>query len=126
MNDRLNKYIEDNNLIKYNQIGFRKAFRTADHVFTIKTLIDKYQNAGKRLYMCFIDFKKAYDTIWREGLFYKLLKQGISKTFVKLLINIYSRQKSCVNIGDNVTKKFCTYTGLKQGCNLSPNLFNLL
>ena len=125
MNDRLIKYIEDNNLIKYNQIGFRKGFRTSDHVFVMKTLIDKYLSSGKRLYMCFIDFKKAYDTIWREGLFYKLLKQGMSKTFVRLLVNIYSRQKSCVNLGENVTKSFSTSTGLKQGCNLSPNLFNL-
>ena len=125
MNDRLDKYIEDNNLIDYNQIGFRKDFRASDHVFVIKTLIEKYLSTGKRLYMCFIDFKKAYDTIWREGLFYKLLKQGISKTFVRLLINIYSRQRSCVNLGENVTKQFNTSTGLKQGCNLSPNLFNL-
>ena len=125
MNDRLTTYIENNNLIKCNQIGFRKGYRTADHVFVLKTLIDNYTSTNKRLYMCFIDFKKAYDTIWRDGLFYKLLKKGISKTFIKLLINMYSRNKSCVNLGEYVTKEFNTSTGLKQGCNLSPNLFNL-
>ena len=88
-------------------------------------MIDKYLNTGKRLYTCFVDFKKAFDTIWREGLFYKLLNQGIDKSFVKLLISMYSRQISCVNIGDYITKSFQTTTGLKQGCNLSPNLFNI-
>ena len=125
MNDRLTKYIEDNELINRNQIGFRKGHRTSDHVFVLKTLIDKYFNSGKKLYVCFIDFKKAYDTIWREGLYYKLLKMGINQKFIKLLINLYSGIKSCVNLGKGITKEFNSKVGLKQGCNLSPNLFNL-
>ena len=125
MNDRLTRYMDENDLIQCNQIGFRKGYRTSDHVFVMKTLIDKYLNTGKRLYMCFIDFKKAFDTVWREGLFYKLLKQGISRKFVNLLINTYSKQKSCVNLKENITNTFHPTKGLKQGCNLSPNLFNL-
>ena len=125
MNDRLTKYIEDNNLFTFNQIGFRKGHRTADHVFVLKTLIDKYLNSGKKLYICFVDFKKAYDTIWRDGLYYKLLKMGINSKFVKLLINLYSGIKSCVNLGEGTTKTFESNVGLKQGCNMSPNLFNL-
>jgi hypothetical protein len=84
-----------------------------------------YLTNVKRLYMCFIDFKKAFDTVWREGLFYKLLKTGISQKFVNLLINTYSKQKSCVNLKENITNTFHPEKGLKQGCNLSPNLFNL-
>ena len=125
MNERLTKYMDDNDLIQCNQIGFRKDYRTSDHVFVMKTLIDNYLNKNKRLYMCFIDFKKAFDTVWRDGLFYKLLKKGLTHKFVNLLINTYSKQKSCVNLKQSITNTFHSTKGLKQGCNLSPNLFNL-
>ena len=125
LNVRLVKYMDENDLIQCNQIGFRKKFRTADHVFVMKTIIDNYLNKGKRLHMCFIDFKKAFDTVWRDGLFYKLLKKGISHKLVNLLIDTYSKQKSCVNLKEIMTDTFHPTKGLKHRCNLSPNLFNL-
>ena len=72
-------------IIDYNQVGFRKGFRTSDHVFTLKTLIDNTLNNKKKLYTCFVDFKKAYDSVWRDGLFLKLLQAGIGKGFVELI-----------------------------------------
>ena len=42
LNNRLTEVIENKNLLKHNQIGFRKGFHTTDHVLTVKTLIDKY------------------------------------------------------------------------------------
>ena len=59
MNERLTKYINQNDLIQPNQIGFKKDYRTSDHVFVMKSLIDKYSNNGKPLYVCFVDFKKS-------------------------------------------------------------------
>ena len=53
-----------------NQIGFRKGYRTSDHVFVLKSLTDLYTKNDKKVYACFFDFQKAYDTIWRNGLFY--------------------------------------------------------
>ena len=44
LNARFYQYFEDNNIIKYNQIGFKKISRTAEHILTLKTLIDKYMN----------------------------------------------------------------------------------
>ena len=82
---RLNNYCEDNELMDENQIGFKRGFRTADHVFTLKTLIDKSFANKKKLYTCFVDFKKAYDRVWRNGLFFKMLKAKISPGFVQLL-----------------------------------------
>ena len=71
--------------MKSNEIGFRKGFRTADHVLTLKTLMDKYLSENKKLYFCFVDFRKAYDSIWHEALFKKLSGYGVSINFVSLL-----------------------------------------
>ena len=125
LNVRLTFLCEDKGLIDYNQIGFRKGFRTADHVFTLKTLVDKTFVTKKKLYTCFVDFKKAYDTVWRNGLFFKLLKLGISTGFVQLIRDMYSKLQSCVHLQGGVSTTFDSLVGLKQGCNLSPLLFNL-
>ena len=58
LNNRLTEVTENKNLLKQNQIGFRKGFRTADHVPTVKTLTGKYLSQNKKLYLCFVDFRK--------------------------------------------------------------------
>ena len=123
MNNRLTSLCTSKGLINYNQIGFRKNFRTTDHNFTLKTLIEKSLSEKERLYACFVDFRKAYDTVWRKGLFYKLLFAGVSKKFVNLLKSMYSELKLLVSMENGLSLPFQSKVGLKQGCNLSPMLF---
>ena len=67
---RLQEYVEKHNLLSDNQIGFRKGKRTSDHIFILKTLVDKFLRKHKcKLFVDFIDFKKAYDSINRDHLF---------------------------------------------------------
>ena len=63
LNNRLLSFIEKQDLGNKFQIGFTKECRTSDHIFTLKTLIDKYTQAKQKLYTCFIDFCKEFDTI---------------------------------------------------------------
>jgi hypothetical protein len=125
LNDRLTLFCDSMGLISDNQIGFRKGFRTSDHVFTLKTLVDQAFSENKKLYTCFVDFRKAYDTVWRKGLFLKLLNSGISVNFVKLIRDMYSRLQACICLPNGLSLPFPSLVGLKQGCNLSPMLFNL-
>ena len=79
LNYRLLNYTTENDIIHPSQIGFLTGNRTADHIFTLRILYEKYvlnSNRGK-LYVCFVDFKKAFDSIWHQGLFDKLLEYGI-------------------------------------------------
>ena len=64
MNDRLTSFSSKNNLINKEQIGFQRNARTSDHL-TLKTVVNKYvsDKKGKKLYTCFIDFKKAFDSV---------------------------------------------------------------
>ena len=52
----------------------------------------------KKVYACFVDFQKAYDTIWINGLFYKLMKYGFSKKIIFLLKSMYDRVVSAVKV----------------------------
>ena len=125
LNERLTIFCEINKVIGDNQAGFRKGFRTSDQVFTLKTLVDQSFANGKRLYACFVDFRKAYDSVWRDGLFFKLLLNGISHKFVRLLKDMYSRLQACIRLPNGISTPFPSNVGLRQGCNLSPALFNI-
>ena len=72
INNRLNTYAETYGVIHETQAGFRKSFSSADNIFILKGLIDLMQAEKKKLFCCFIDFKQAFDTVWRVGLWQKL------------------------------------------------------
>ncbi|XP_048584056.1 uncharacterized protein LOC125563170 [Nematostella vectensis] len=77
------------------------------------------------LFTCFIDFRKAFDSIPRDKLFAKIQQAGISGNFYEVLRSMYSNDISCGKIGDSISESFRCMVGVKQGCMLSPTLFNL-
>ena len=123
LNNRLTNFINKEDTLEFNQIGFRKGFRTAAHVLNLKTIIDKYQNRNQNLSICFVDFLKAYD-IWLKYLFHKLCMYGIHRNFISLLEDMYMKSKLSIHLLSGTTHFFPARTGLKKGCNLSPILFN--
>ena len=77
-----------------NQRGFCKGAQTSDHIFTLNTCIEKYVKVQrKRIYSCFVDFQKAFDTVSREALLYKLNKLGMQGRFFDCLQYMYTVQK---------------------------------
>ena len=88
LNDRLTDFLEKNNIINENQIGFRRGKRTTDHVFTLKAIIDKYlheKRPNRKLYACYVDISKAFDRIWRSGLLFKMINHNIKGSFLKTI-----------------------------------------
>ena len=80
---------------------------------------------GKKLFTCFIDFQKAFDSVWHDGLFRKLENKGINGNFLNLIKNIYNSTKCAVKINNKTTNFFKYERGVQQGNPLSPLLFNL-
>ena len=78
LNSRLTRFVEVNHIIGPEQAGFRSGFSTTDHMFALKSIIDIYLSKQKRLYCCYIDYSKAFDTISRSELWSKLLKCNVS------------------------------------------------
>ncbi len=75
LNNRLINHMKQENIIHPSQIGFMPGNRTADHILTLKTLHDNYvkHHNNKKIYACFIDFKKTFDSIWHGWPFLKII-----------------------------------------------------
>ena len=76
LNRRFNPLLEEENVFCKEQAGFRKNHRTTDHIFLLKKIVKTYTSQNKYLYTCFVDFSKAFDSIWRKGLLEKITKIG--------------------------------------------------
>ena len=113
LNKRLLCFINEKNILKSNQIGYCKGFRTADHVLTTKTLMEKYLRKNKKWYFCFVDFRKACDSIWCEALFKKLLGYRVSIKFVSFLKNMYEKTKLSVLLPKGIAELFPSNVGMK-------------
>ena len=88
-------------------------------------LIDLYLSQKKRIYCAFIDYKKAFDTIDRASLWYKMLTYNINAKVLKVLQNMYDKAKSCVLSDEGKSDFFDCHIGVRQGDILSPFLFAL-
>ena len=124
---RLKKFCTAKQLISPLQGSGKQGSRTSDHLLIVRCLIDKYVKKGKKhLFTCFVDLKKAFDTVPRIKLFYTLLKEySIGGNFLNIIQQMYSKNQIFVKLSNGLLKPFITTIGLKQGCVFSPILFNL-
>ena len=121
---RLIPYAEE--IIVDHQCGFRRNRSTTDHihVFCIRQILEKKWEYNEAVHQLFIDFKKAYDLLRKEFLYYILIEFGVPKKLVRLVKMCLTETYSRVRVGKNVSDMFPIRNGLKQGNVLSPLLFN--
>ena len=117
--------MESTNSFDTRQAGFRNGYRTTDNIFVLRTLIQKYKKSKKKLYACFVDFSKAFDSIWRDGLLYKLQHYQITGKIFKLIAHMYSDVQYVIKTQNKVTEPVTSSVGVKQGCVCSPTLLNI-
>ena len=125
LDSRLQRFLDEKNIISSCQIGFKPGFRTSDHIFTLHNIIDKFISKKRYLFACFVDLRKAFDTVWREGMLHKLNQFGIQGKFFQVIKSMYTDVMFCVKVNGHITQSFSTNIGVKQGCVLSPKLFNM-
>ena len=120
---RLNRHSE--RVLGEYQAGFRKSRSTADQIFILRQILEKYWEFNKNMWHVFVDFRQAYDSVHRESL-WKILKYfNIPDELIRLVKMCYRNTKCRVRIGGELTDAFDVRGGLKQGCALSTLLFNL-
>ena len=107
------------------QCGFRSSRGTTDAVFVVRQIIEKATERKIPIHWNFVDFKAAFDTIWREALWKCMRSIGIDNKLVDLIENMYKQTKCAVMVNGKVTEWFDVIVGVRQGCLLSPSLFNL-
>ena len=125
LNKRLNTWAETNNILTDTQNGFRQKRSTIDHLSSLTSIIENRKKLKKSTFVGFVDFKKAYDSIDRSLLWSKLTMMGVKGKLLDSLRSIYEQVKYCVKVNGYKTDWFDVSVGLKQGCLLSPMLFNL-
>ena len=124
--ERLIKFRNRNFPDTLNQLGFCRGAQTSDHVFTLSTCIHKYvKHARKRLYSCFVDFRKAFDTLCREALLHKLMSMGVEGKFMKCIEFMYKNSKARLKIVNKLSDAFDILSGTEQGHPMSPELFKI-
>ena len=123
MDNRLRSYVETQNHLTDFQFGFRENKSTIDCLYILKSIIDCKINNKKKLYCSFIDFRKAFDLVYRNGIWFKLLEMGISQKFVNMIRKMYDTVKVCVKSMNSMSEFFKSYVGVKQGEPLSPLIF---
>ena len=87
--------------------------------------MERFVEFNRDLYHLFIDFRQAFDLIWRKGLWHFLAHYGIPDEIVTIIENIFSQSRSRILTADGLSDEFSTSSGVLQGCILSPHLFNL-
>ena len=120
---RLQQYVNQRNSDV--RAGFRKGRGIRDQIANIHWIIEKAREFQKIIYFCFIDYAKAFDYVDHNKLWKILKEMGLPDHLICLLRNLYAGQEATVRTGHGTTDWFQIGKGVRQGCILSPCLFNL-
>lgn len=123
LNSRVTKWCEKFGILSEEQAGFRPGRSTVDHIFAVSEVLRLRRARRKETHCCFLDIRKAYDTVNRDALWKRLLDVGIQGKMWRVIKNVYDVVESCVLVGKKRTEWFVVEAGVRQGCILSPILF---
>ena len=107
------------------QAGFRKGSQTRDQIDNIHGINKKAREFQKNIYFCFLTYSRAFDCVDHNKLWNVLKEMGIPDYLTCLLRNLYAGQEAIVRTRHGRTDWFQIGKGVRQGCILSPSLFNL-
>ena len=96
-----------------------------DQVFAVRHECEKYLANGNDVFWAFMDLEKAYDTIDRHGMWQMLRVYGVGGKLLKAVQSFYLDSRACDRVGNDVSEWFPVNVGLRQGCVVSPWLFNV-
>ena len=122
--DRLREGVEET--LREEQAAFRKGRGTADQIYILRNILEQSIEWQAPLYINFIDFRKAFDSVIRNKLWDILRHYGIPEIYVTIITKIYEGSTSCVLEAGKSSEWFEVKTGVKQGCVMSGFIFNIV
>jgi hypothetical protein len=114
------------NIVGDYQCGFRERRSTIDQIFSLRTILEKNYEFSIDLHILFIDFKQAYNSIYRNKLYEILYEFQIPGKLIRLVSMSLTNTKGKVAVQGEITDKFNIERGLKQGDALSTIFFNFI
>ena len=122
--NRLKKVAEST--LRENQCGFRGNRGCIDQLFTLRLLMEKAREFHSPLYLCFIDLKKAYDSVNREALWAVLRKRyHLPQKLLSIIEALHTGTLGAVRAYGRCSQNFSITNGVRQGDVMAPTLFNL-
>ena len=109
--------------LRKEQAGYRTGRGTTEQVFILRNIIEQVNEWQATLYMNFIDFEKAFDSVHHESLWIIMKKYGIPEKIVRMVKLFYEDFQCAVEDQGEICEWFKIKTGVKQGCNMSGFLF---
>ena len=121
--ERMKTAVDDR--LRDEQAGFRKGRSCTDQIATLRIILEQSMEWQSSLYVTFVDFEKAFDSVDRNTLWKLLAHHGIPKKIINLIRKTYEPSSCQVVHNGSLTSSFNILTGVRQGCLLSPFLFLL-
>ena len=125
LNNRLVKCLDKGGALHEGQAGFRVNRSCMDNVYTLNEIVQGRFREDKKTYAFFLDVQKAYDTVWRDGLWLKLWDMGVKGRMWRVIKKMYEASRSTVLLEGEKSAMFSVEQGVVQGCSLSPILFSV-
>jgi len=123
--NRISKYGIDEGFIRPEQYGFRNREECISLYTTLKIICQRRKFENKEAYLAFLDLKNAYDSVPIYNVLMKIHHLGIRGKCYNFIENLYLSSKACVRVDGQLSESFNIKKGFRQGCPLSPILFNL-
>jgi len=106
------------------QSGFKNKIGTREGILNLRLVLEKYLEINKKVYLCFIDYEKAFDRVYHQKLMELLKKSRMDGRDQRLIQNLYWNQTASVKLDSEESESFPIKRGVRQGCVISPKLFN--
>ena len=107
------------------QAGFRAERSKTEQIFNLRILCEKYPQHQQNLYHVFMDLKKTFDRVWHSALWATMRLYNINDNLIRTIECLHNKATGAVYHDNNIGEWFRTTTGVRQGCLLSPTLFNI-
>ena len=110
-------------ILREEQAGFRSGRGCIDQIFVLRTIVEQSLEWNSSLYVNYIDFEKAFDSIHHPSLWKILEAYGFPSKVINILKDMYADNQCCVRHEGQQSEWFHVKTGVRQGCVISPVLF---
>lgn len=119
--ERVKKGVEEK--LRNEQAAYRKGHGTSEQIFVLRNIVEQCIEWQSSLYINFVDFRRAFDSLDREKLWQILKSYGIPNLFIEMIKEMYNGSSSCVINNGQSSEWFSVKTGVRQGCVMSGFLF---
>ena len=125
MANRLVTFSINNNLLSASQKSARPTEGCYEHTFLLQSLVLDAKRHQKNLYLAWLDLKNTFGSVPHDVIRVTLEHLGVPDSVVQLVSNVYTNASTVINTPSGLTPTISLLSGVKQGCPLSPILFNL-